>query len=263
MKPRPALRASATDADRPGDPEFSAFVFKSSELDPKHRDRVAFLRIVSGHFERDMTVLHPRTGRTVRLSNSSKVFGRERETVDEAFAGDIVGIVGANYMAIGDTLTTRPGIEFREIPRFPPECFAFLHNPVPSNYKRFRTGLDQLLQEGVVHAFELTRAATRVPLLAAVGPLQFEIVQYRLEDEYGAASRLEMAPWNHARWLVGDPVDEQRVTLIQGVEWATDLEGHRALLFPSEWHIDYFLRQNEGLTLSAYPHASSEDLLSA
>jgi peptide chain release factor 3 len=239
----------------PENPAFSGFVFKiQANMDPRHRDRVAFIRVVSGKFERDMAAVHPRIEKPVRLSNSSKLFGRERETVDEAWPGDVVGIVGANYLAIGDTLASEPGIQYDEIPHFPPEVFAFLHNPTPSNYKRFREGLTQLLQEGVVHAYELPNG--RAPLLAAVGPLQFEIVQYRLQSEYNAESRLEMANWALARWVTlpaDGKLTHESIMLPTGVNWATDGSGNRLLLFPNAWVVDFFMQKNEGVTLSDYP----------
>jgi peptide chain release factor 3 len=124
-------------------------------MDPRHRDRIAFLRVCSGKFMRDMTVTHGRTGKKVRLSSAHKLFAQERETVDEAYAGDVIGLVGHSEFGIGDTLTDDPTIAYREIPRFPPECFAFLHNPNPSKFKQFRQGLEQLLQEGVMQVFDL------------------------------------------------------------------------------------------------------------
>ncbi len=264
LAPPPAARVSNEIPVPPDGETFSAFVFKiQANLDPKHRDRIAYLRIASGLFQRDMLVHHGRTGKTVRLANANKVFGRDRETVDEACAGDIVGIVGADYVAIGDTLASNPEIRYREIPKFPPECFAFLHNPFPSNYKRFRCGLEQLLQEGVVHSFELETAASKVALLAAVGPLQFEIVQYRLEDEYGAPSRLETAPWTTARWLLDSALERDSLNLMRDCGWALDREGNRVLLFPSDWHVEYFMRKNERVGLSRFPLDSREDLLSA
>ena len=260
----PTARISHGSAIAPTAEPFSAFVFKiQANMDPNHRDRVAFIRVVSGKFERDMTARHVQSGKTVRLSNSSKLFGRERETVDVAYGGDIVGIVGANYLAIGDTLGSRPDIVYDEIPHFPAECFAFLHNPSPSNFKRFRTGLAQLLQEGVVHSFELEHGPRNAPLLAAVGPLQFDIVRYRLETEYGAASRLESAPWERARWARFDAVDRDRIKTAAGVAWARDAEGRPVLLFPNEWHIDYFARTNDFVSLSEYPIDPVEEAISA
>src|ERR1700692_3118489 len=119
-----------------------------------------------------------------------------------------MGLVGHDEFGIGDTLSTDPSIQYDEIPQFTPECFAYLRNPSPAHFKRLRAGLAQLLQERVVQSFELPDAAEKVPLLAAVGPLQFEVVQFRLESEYGAVSRLEAAPWKVVRWLPTDVTEE-------------------------------------------------------
>ena len=170
-------------------------------MDPRHRDRIAFLRVCSGKFTRDMSAHHAQSGKKIRLSNAAKLFGRDRETVDEAYAGDIVGFVGQSLLSIGDTLSEDPSIVYDEIPRFPPEVFAFLRNPNPSKFKRFREGVDQLLQEGVVQGFYPRDSSTQMPILAAVGPLQFEVFQYRLENEYGAEAELGPTEWKFVRWV--------------------------------------------------------------
>ena len=254
----PTPRRSRAGMVEPAHGAFSGFIFKiQANMDPRHRDRIAFVRVVSGKFERDMNVLHARTGKTLRLSNAAKLFGQDRETVDEAYPGDVVGIVGSAKFAIGDTLTTDPSIVYDEIPRFAPECFAYLENPVPANYKRFRDGLEQLLQEGVIQSYELADATRKVPLLGAVGPLQFEIVQYRLEAEYGATSRLELASWDIARWLdpitAGNPAAIDALILPTGVRMAFDGRGHHVLLFPDEWSLRYFEGRHAGVKLSALP----------
>ncbi len=239
---------------RPETGVFSGFVFKvQANMDPNHRDRIVFIRVVSGRFTRDMTVTHIPTGKKIRLSNANKMFGRDRQTIDEAYPGDVVGIAGARFLSIGDTLSEDPEVLFDEIPRFPPECFAFLHNDVPSNHKRFREGLNQLLTEGVVRDFELPDAPQRIPLLAAVGPLQFEIVKYRLETEYHAPSRLEGAPWTQARWITTPGVAAGSLQLPGGAKVARDGSGQSALLFPSEWSVSYFHELNRGVELSEYP----------
>src|SRR5689334_21135287 len=140
--PPPKPRVMAGTPIAPEHPSFSGFIFKiQANMDPRHRDRIAFVRVCSGRFERDMTVTHPRTEKKVRLSSAHKLFGNERETVDEAFPGDIIGLVGHSDFGIGDTLTTDPAISYKEIPRFTPEAFAFLHNPNTGKYKQFRQGL--------------------------------------------------------------------------------------------------------------------------
>jgi peptide chain release factor 3 len=235
---------------------FSGFVFKiQANMDPRHRDRIAFVRVCSGKFERDMAVTHLRTGKKVRLSSPQKLFAQEREIVDEAFPGDIVGLVGHDAFGIGDTLSDQDGFIYDEIPRFAPECFAYLRNPQTAKYKQFRQGLDQLLQEGVIQVFHLRDAVIKVPLLAAVGPLQFEVVQYRLQSEYGAESRLETAAWDRVRWLEPgfEPDKLSELRLPTGAALAEDTDGQPVLLFPTEWSVRYFTERNEGVALHATP----------
>jgi peptide chain release factor 3 len=240
-------------------PKFSAFVFKiQANMDPKHRDRIAFVRICSGKFERDMMVLHPRTGKTMRLSSSHKLFGQERETVDEAWPGDVIGLVGHSEFHIGDTLTEEKSILYDEIPRFPPEVFTFISNPNSSDAKKFRAGLEQLLQEGVVQSITLRAGMTTATLLAAVGALQFEVVQFRLESEYGAASRLDPSPWTVMKWMApADPTaklpDSSQFIVATGVAFGTDKLGQPVGLFPNEWTMRYFVDKNPGVKLHDLP----------
>ncbi|MBL8025566.1 MAG: peptide chain release factor 3 [Fibrobacteres bacterium] len=238
----------------PEDERFSGFIFKiQANMDPRHRDRMAFVRIISGKFYREIPVTHCRTGKKIRLSNTNNVFGRERVSIDEAFPGDVIGVVGGDFFSIGDTLSDDPTIKYAEIPRFPPECFAFIHNPSPANFKKFQSGLDQLVQEGLVHRFYLSKSYQKTPLLAAVGPLQFDMVQFRLESEYGAPSRVERASWTIARWIEGKDYDKDALSLPYGSEWAIDGDDRDVLLFNSEWHLDSFREKNPKLNLTEYP----------
>ncbi|MDI9432845.1 MAG: peptide chain release factor 3 [Planctomycetota bacterium] len=257
--PRMTQAGPITPTHRP----FSGFVFKiQANMDPRHRDRIAFVRVVSGKFERDMTVTHVRTGKTVRLSNAAKLFGREREIIEEAWPGDVVGIVGNAHFAIGDTLTEDPAIVYDEIPRFAPECFAYLENPVASDFKRFAKGLAQLLQEGVIQSFELAEAGRRAPLLGAVGPLQFEIVKYRLESEYGVASQVRNASWTVTRWL--DPAAPRENLLVpSGACLAADAQGNPVLLCVDDWQLRYFQDRNRHVQVSDQPFAADSDRDSA
>ena len=246
----------------PDHPAFSAFIFKiQANMDPKHRDRIAFVRVCSGKLERDMTVHHSRSGKKVRLSSSHKIFGNERETVDEAFPGDVIGLVGHDGFGIGDTLTTDPSILYQEIPRFTPEAFSYLHNPNTAKYKQFRKGLAQLLQEGVIQAFELRNSSVKTPLLAAVGPLQFEVVQFRLENEYGAVSRLESAPWTVVRWLPADIKEDDldALSLPSGSRLAYDGGRNPIVLFENEWSANYFGQTNRNCPLSALPVQTAKE----
>jgi peptide chain release factor 3 len=261
LSPPPMPRESGEFTIDPASEEFSAFVFKiQANMNPKHRDRIAFVRIVSGKFERDMDVVNCRTGEKVRLANSQRLFARERETVDDAFAGDVVGLVGNYDLLIGDTLASTPGLAFDEIPRFAPECFSFLHNKSTAKYKRFRDGLQPLLKEGVASEFQLLDTeGPQIPLLGAVGPLQFEVLQYRLEGEYAAETRIEPANWSLARWLKpkeGDPLaPETRPSLSLGAALARDSNGWLVALLPSEWALKTFCDKNEDWIISEQPFA--------
>ncbi len=252
LAPSPQPRAMNGRAVHPTHGCFSGFIFKiQANMDPSHRDRLAFVRVCSGRFERDMSVIHTRTGRKVRLASSHKLFGRERETMDEAFAGDVVGLVGHSEFRIGDTLAEDPTLSFDEIPRFAPESFAWIHSASPAQFKRFREGLDQLLQEGVVQSFLLHNATQRVPLLGAVGPLQFDVVQYRLQTEYGAESRLENGPWRLLRWVASGQVNE--TMLPSGARFATDGAGQTVVLFTDQWSCNYFTERNPEISLRTLP----------
>ena len=254
--PAPCARKMGDRTIEPDAADFSGFIFKiQANMDPRHRDRIAFLRVISGKFERDMLATHSRSGQQVRLSSSHKLFANEREIVNEAYAGDIIGLVGHAEFCIGDTLTTDPSIIYREIPRFRPEAFATLVNPSTAKYKQFRKGLDQLLQEGVVQRLRLKDAVTGSPLLAAVGPLQFEVVQYRLQSEYGAETRLEPAPWNVIRWLPPAIKAEEldRLTLPAGARVAFDADENPCVLFTSEWSVGYFTEINATTPLEKLP----------
>ena len=259
LSPPPLPRKSEDLSIDPASEEFSAFVFKiQANMNPKHRDRVAFVRIVSGKFERDMNVLNTRSGERMRLGNSQRLFARERETVDDAYAGDVVGLVGNYDLLIGDTLATAPGVTFHEIPRFAPECFAYLHNKSTAKYKRFRDGLQQLLKEGVASEFlPLDGGSGAAPLLGAVGPLQFEVLQYRLEGEYAAETRMESASWSIARWLKpreGDSMaPEARPSLSLGAALARDSNGWLVALLPSEWALKTFTDKNDDWIVSDQP----------
>lgn len=261
LSPPPLKKETLNGEIDPASEKFSAFVFKiQANMNPKHRDRVAFIRIVSGKFERDMNVLNTRSGEKMRLSNSQRLFARDRETVDDAFAGDVVGLVGNQDFMIGDTLAESKEVIFDEIPRFAPECFSWLHNKSTAKYKRFRDGLAQLLKEGVASEFTLLeQTGSQIPLLGAVGPLQFEVLQHRLEGEYAAETRLESCDWSIARWLKpkeGDPLaPEARPSLSLGATLARDANGWLVALLPSEWAVKTFVDKNEDWIVSEQPFA--------
>ena len=240
--PHPAPRKSERGLIPVDHQFFSGFVFKiQTNMDPMHRDRIAFMRVCSGKFTRDMDAFHTRTGKRIRLSGSHTLFGQSREIVDEAYAGDILGFVAKHDFHLGDTISEEPGIVFHEIPRFAPEHFAFLSNPQPAKHKPFRKGLEHLLSENIVQVFHIKDMMSYGPLLGAVGPLQFEVLQYRLKSEYGAESTLEKKNWVLLRWVKSERnSDSLRDLLPFGAQLAFDDKDQPVLLFTSQWALDQF-----------------------
>jgi peptide chain release factor 3 len=255
----PVPRNSTNGPIQPDDETFSAFVFKvQANMNPRHRDNLSFIRICSGRFEKDMVVPDPRNGKPIRLAYPQKLFAQGRETMEVAYAGDIVGLVSHDPFRIGDTLAARPDIRYDEIPRFAPEVFSLLRNANPSKAKQFNSGLGQLLDEGVIQSFRLVDSVTNVPLLGAVGPLQFEVVLYRLQNEYGADVRLEPAAFKEIRWFSPGVTKKtmQDAYLGAGVALAEDIRGQLVILFPDKWNLDYFMSKNPKLELHhVSPHA--------
>jgi len=261
----PGPRKSGERMIQPEDPGFSGFVFKiQANMDPRHRDRIAFVRVVSGQFTREMTVIHVQSGKRIRLSNAQKLFGQQRETVDDGRAGDVVGIVGHDSLRIGDTLAEDRTICFNEIPRFPPECFAYLHNPSPANSKKFRLGLEQLLQEGVVQMLFVGTGQVKSSLLAAVGPLQFEVFQYRLKEEYSAESRLESARWNLVRWWRKPGAEPEWLPDLPGdTAHGVDQLGNPIVLFADDWALRHFVQRNQAVEISLRPFGQTPEVPAA
>lgn len=255
----PQPRVSTQGEIAPTHEKFSAYIFKiQTNMDFKHRDRIAFLRICSGKFTRDMQVIHSRTGKKFKLSYTHKVFGSEREIVEEAYPGDIVGVVGRDEFKIGDTLTEDAKIVYHETLTFAPECFAFLNNPTPAKYKPFRKGLDQLIAEDIVQVFELEQRSGMGSLYGAVGPLQFEVLQYRMKAEYGADSKLDQAQWELLRWIDSEiSSDELDHLLPHGAAKARDIHDNLVLLFGSSWTLESFERENPEILLLISPPRKS------
>ena len=257
MAPGPAPRATAERAIQPDEPEFRGFVFKiQANMDPNHRDRIAFLRVVSGHFERDMTVMNPRLGRTVRLTRPQKLFAQDRILMEEAYPGDIIGLTNPGVFAIGDTLCTGAPVRFQGMPRFAPEHFAVLRNRRTEKYKQFQKGIEQLSEEGVVQLFHNINAARTEPILAVVGRLQFEVVQFRLETEYGVETILEPMPFEVLRWVDASPDDVKDIHWVQNTRRVEDSDGHLAVLFPSMWSLNYMQEQNPKIGFGETPPGS-------
>ncbi len=244
MAPPPAARCSDGEWVAPEAP-FSGFVFKiQANMDPAHRDRIAFMRVVSGRFEKDMEVVHGRTGKKLRLTRPQRLFAQERETVEEAYAGDVVGLTNPGAFKLGDTLSVDRGVEFEEVPAFTPETFATLVNRDVTRFKHFDKGVEQLTEEGLVDLFWDRRSGRREPILGAVGRLQFEVVQFRLATEYGVKADIEPLAFEKILWLKGDETDIAEAYFGTGNRLVEDAVGNPALLTMDERSGDYLARRH-------------------
>jgi len=236
---KPRAHESEEEKVEPDDEDFSGFVFKlQANMDPKHRDRVAFLRVCSGTFERGMKVTVERTGKQLSLSRPQKMFAQEREVVESGFAGDIIGLNNPGSFAIGDTVYAGKRRAYPGIPSFSPELFGYLRNPNPSTYKQFQKGMDGLLGEGAVQVLYQKEGGRNDPILAAVGQLQFEVVQSRMETEYGVQTILEPLPYQVARWVVGGWDAVEKVGKLFNAAVVRDIYDRPVLLFRNTWNLD-------------------------
>jgi peptide chain release factor 3 len=198
-----------------------------------------------------MTVSHARTNKNVRLSRPQKLFAQDRESVEEAFAGDIIGLNNPGAFAIGDTIFTGKKLEYEGIPCFSPEIFAVLRNPNPSRFKPFNKGISELREEGAVQIMYSADESKRDPILAAVGQLQLEVVQFRLENEYGVETRLEPLPYTVARWVEGGWEALESLGRLFNTVTVKDSWNRPVLLFRNEWNVNQLLADHKDLQLSA------------
>lgn len=243
--PPPGDRLSNLGIVRASRPDFSGFIFKiQANLDPRHRDRVAFLRICTGKFQRDMEVIVARSGKRLRIPRALRIFGQDRQTMDEAFPGDIIGVVCPGEFQLGDTLCQGSTIQFEPLPQFSPEFFAVLECPDTSRRKQFDRGLKQLVEEGAIQVFYETKAMRREMILAAVGELQFDVVRFRLESEYNAPTSLSWRPYKLARWFNATVEETKNLKLSYAAKLVCDHFGHDAILLQSEWDDKVLEREN-------------------
>jgi len=231
--------------------EFSGFIFQlQPNLDPRHRDLVAFLRVCSGKFEREMEVIHPRTGKKLRLPRAHRLFAQGRETMDEGYPGDIIGLVNPGEFRLGDTICAGKQLAYEPLPQFPPEYFARLRCQDTARRKQFGRGLEQLIDEGAIQCFTSHGGARSEPILGAVGELQFDVVQFRLQSEYNATTSLEWLPYKVVRWVTGEPADLKQMRTSYSSKRVVDRYGNPAILFESKWDADYIARENSKVTFS-------------
>lgn len=243
--PQPRERRSDRGLIPVNRPEFSGFVFKiQANLDPRHRDRVAFVRVCSGLFRREMEVFHPRTGKKIRLKRAHRLFGQERETMDEAFPGDIIGLVNPGEFLLGDTICEGPPIVYEPLPQFSPEFFATMICSDTGRRKQFERGLSQLLEEGAIQVFHTPNTAVRQTILAAVGELQFDVVKFRLQSEYDTETEVRWLNYKVARWVVPKTGCKSELNLLSSSRQVMDQYDQMAVLFPSEWEAAHCQKQN-------------------
>ena len=251
MAKKPSSRSSNKGYVEPTNGQFSGFVFKlQANMDPKHRDRVAFVRICSGRFEKDMSVKHSRTGKTIRLSRPQKIFGQDREVVDDAYPGDIIGLNNPGMFSIGDTLYTGSHLEYEGIPCFSPEIFSWLRNPNPSAFKNFRKGVNELREEGAVQILYDIDESKRDPILAAVGQLQLDVVTHRLKNEYGVDSLLESMPYQLARWISEGWPALDEIGRVFNCKIVKDSWNRPVILFKNDWNLNQILEDHPKLKLN-------------
>ncbi len=253
LAPPPPARASASGKVEPVREAFSGFIFKiQANMDPSHRDRVAFLRVVSGRFTRNMTVRHARLNESVKLSKPLQFFAQERVMIDEAWPGDIVGLLDTSgELRIGDTLCEGSALEFEGVPRFSPEHFSGVVIRDPMKRKQLKKGLEQLSEEGVVQVYAQRGLGDKDPILGAVGALQFEVLQHRLRTEYSVDVRIERLPFLHARWVEPEAsFDPGAFERREDSRCLVDRDGNSVVLFKSDWALRWAEQNTPGVTFT-------------
>jgi len=252
LTPPPLARVADCGTIDPFSPDFSAFVFKiQANMNKAHRDRLAFMRICSGKFQRDAEYFHVQGNRKMRLSQPQQMMAAEREIVDEAYAGDVIGVFDPGIFSIGDTITV-PGKKFfySGIPTFAPEHFARVSAKDSMKRKQFVKGTEQIAQEGAIQIFKVPNSGMEEVIVGVVGTLQFDVFQYRMKNEYGVELRMEGLPYEEIRLIDSYPGDLTDMNLGSDAELLEDYKGRNLLVFTSYWAIDFTCRRNPGLQVS-------------
>lgn len=248
LAPQPQGLSSSIGIIRPESPYFSGVIYKmQANMNKSHRDRIAFFRIISGKFERGMVVKHFRSGKEAKLNFSFQIFGQDRELIEEAFPGDVIGLSNPGVFRVGDVLSTGPDFTIPQFPRFAPEIFVKAIPKTGSFSKGFRKGVEQLGEEGVVQIFTDAHGSP-IPMIAAVGELQLQVFQARMENEYNEIIVLERLPFTRTRWLGSDVMPSS-----SSIVHAFDEQERKVLLFRSEWEMNYHAEQTKGLVLLEFP----------
>ncbi|MBP5600998.1 MAG: peptide chain release factor 3 [Lachnospiraceae bacterium] len=254
MATTPLPRVSEGETVEPTSDDFSAFVFKiQANMNKAHRDRIAFMRICSGKFDAEKEVKHVQGNKTLRLSQPQQIMADERKILSEAYAGDIIGVFDPGIFAIGDTVCApKKNIKYEGIPTFAPEHFARVRQIDTMKRKQFIKGVSQIAQEGAIQIFQELNSGMEEIIVGVVGVLQFDVLKYRLENEYNVEIRLEPLPYEHIRWIENKDLDVTKLTGTSDMKKVTDLKGRPLLLFVNPWSIQMTIDRNEGLVLSEF-----------
>ncbi len=250
----PLPRVSDNEIIDPFDDRFSAFVFKiQANMNKAHRDRIAFMRICSGKFEREKEYFHVQGGKALRLAQPQQLMAQERAVIDEAYAGDIIGVFDPGIFSIGDTICEKGmNVRFEGIPTFAPEHFAGVERVDTMKRKQFEKGIQQIAQEGAIQIFHEPFTGVEEVIVGVVGVLQFEVLEYRLRTEYGVEIRRRAMPYEVVRWVENENLDISSLNLTSDTKWVQDFKGNNLLLFTSEWCVNWALQKNEGLRLREF-----------
>ena len=254
LTPPPLPREAAEGTVDPFDDHFSAFVFKiQANMNKAHRDRIAFMRVVSGKFERDREYLHVQGSKTLRLAQPQQMMADSRQIIDEAYAGDIIGIFDPGLFAIGDTVCDKAKkVTFEGIPTFAPEIFAAVERIDTMKRKQFEKGMMEIAQEGAIQIFHAPGAGLEEVIVGVVGVLQLEVLEYRLKTEYGVEVRRRGLPYQFVRWVENKDMDLSRLNLGTDSRWVQDFRGNDLLVFGGQWSIRWAEEKNPGLVLREF-----------
>ncbi len=254
MTTPPLPRKSEDGEVDPFDTDFSAFVFKiQANMNKAHRDRIAFMRICSGKFEKGMEVLHVQGNKKMKLLQPQQLMAQDREIISEAYAGDIIGVFDPGIFSIGDTICApKRKIKFEGIPTFAPEHFNLVHQVDTMKRKQFVKGMTQIAQEGAIQIFQELGGGMEDVIVGVVGTLQFDVLEYRLKNEYNVDIRMEGLPYQYIRWIENEDLDPKKLNLTSDTKRIQDLKGNRLLLFTSEWNITWALEHNPELRLAEF-----------
>ena len=250
----PLPRTSGGNTIDPVNGGFSAFVFKiQANMNKAHRDRIAFMRICSGKFERDREYFHVQGGKALKLAQPQQLMASDRAIINEAYAGDIIGVFDPGIFSIGDTICEKGAdIKFEGIPTFAPEHFAAVERTDTMKRKQFEKGISQIAQEGAIQIFHEPNSGYEEIIVGVVGVLQFEVLEYRLKSEYGVEIRRRDLPYECIRWIENPETDVKSLNLTSDTKWVRDFKDNNMLLFSSSWCINWALDKNPGLELREF-----------